>query len=92
MKLSGNITSESSISGSIMSGDISGALSNPLSVGPSAYEVAVANGFDGTEQEWLESLKGYTPIRGVDYWTKADIEEMKMELKDYINALLKDKE
>ena len=92
MKLSGNITSESSISGSIMSGDISGALSNPLAVGPSAYEVAVANGFDGTEQEWLKSLKGYTPIRGVDYWTKADIEEIKMELKDYINALLKDKE
>jgi hypothetical protein len=26
--------------------------------GESAYEVAVANGFDGTEQEWLTSLKG----------------------------------
>lgn len=28
--------------------------------GLSAYEVAVANGFDGTEQEWLDSLKGET--------------------------------
>lgn len=26
--------------------------------GKSAYEVAVANGFEGTEEEWLESLKG----------------------------------
>ena len=26
--------------------------------GKSAYEVALANGFDGTETEWLESLKG----------------------------------
>lgn len=26
--------------------------------GLSAYEVAVANGFEGTEEEWLESLKG----------------------------------
>lgn len=28
-------------------------------VGYSAYEVAVQNGFEGTESEWLESLKGY---------------------------------
>lgn len=26
--------------------------------GDSAYEIAVENGFVGTEQEWLESLKG----------------------------------
>lgn len=26
--------------------------------GLSAYELAVKNGFEGTEQEWLESLKG----------------------------------
>lgn len=26
--------------------------------GASAYEVAVKNGFDGTEEEWLDSLKG----------------------------------
>ena len=28
------------------------------SPGASAYEVAVANGFEGTEQEWLDSLNG----------------------------------
>lgn len=30
----------------------------PVSDGESAYEIAVRNGFEGTEAEWLESLKG----------------------------------
>ena len=33
--------------------------------GDSAYEVAVANGFVGTESEWLESLVGPTGPQGV---------------------------
>lgn len=43
--------------------------------GKSAYQIAVENGFDGTETEWLENLKGkngkdgYTPKKGVDYYT-----------------------
>ena len=92
--------------------------------GKSAYEIAVENGFEGTEQEWLESLVGQaagfgtptasattlasgeqptvnvsasgedtakvfnfqfgipagadgkTPVKGVDYYTEADKEEM----------------
>lgn len=39
--------------------------------GKSAYEIAVDNGFKGTETEWLESLKGadgYTPVKGKDYF------------------------
>ena len=34
--------------------------------GKSAYELAVDNGFEGTEEEWLESLKGkgFTPALG----------------------------
>lgn len=39
--------------------------------GASAYEIAVKNGYKGTEQEWLESLQGedgYTPIKGLDYF------------------------
>lgn len=42
--------------------------------GYSAYEVALLNGFEGTETEWLASLKGadgYTPIKGVDYFDGA---------------------
>lgn len=93
MKITGSIQNKESISGAVLKeGNISSALSNPLTQGYSAYEIAVQNGFKGTEKEWLESLKGYTPIRGVDYWTKADVEEIKIELKDYINALLKSKE
>lgn len=38
----------------------------------SAYALAVKHGFKGTEGEWLDSLNGYTPERGVDYWTDAD--------------------
>lgn len=51
--------------------------------GYSAYEVAVVNGFDGTVDEWLASLKGAsgdTPVKGVDYYTndekQAFIEEI----------------
>lgn len=32
--------------------------------GKSAYEIAVANGFKGTEAEWLESLVGDAPHIG----------------------------
>lgn len=94
------------------------------SPGKSAYEIAVENGFEGTEQEWLESLVGQsagfgaptasatslangeqptvavsasgentakvfdfrfgipagadgkTPIKGVDYYTETDKQEM----------------
>lgn len=52
---------------------------NHGSNGKSAYELAVENGYTGTEQEWLESLKGIdgkdSPIIGIDiyegiyYWT-----------------------
>lgn len=64
---------------------IVGAVSNPEKIyGKSAYEVAVQNGFVGTEAEWLASLKGdpgETPQRGVDYYTETD----KLDL---INSIL----
>ena len=37
---------------------LKGTLEGPAYRGYSAYEIAVRNGFIGTEQEWLESLKG----------------------------------
>jgi hypothetical protein len=43
----------------------------PAIVGRSAYQTAVKNGFDGTEEEWLATLKGepgYTPQKGIDYF------------------------
>lgn len=40
--------------------------------GKSAYEIAVENGFEGTEMEWLESLKGETPdLTG--YYSEANL-------------------
>lgn len=53
--------------------------------GKSAYEVAVVNGFEGTEEEWLESLKGadgHTPVKGVDYFTEKDKAEIQSNIKD----------
>lgn len=65
--------------------------------GKSAYQVAVDNGYIGTETEWLASLKGdigeqglqgergepgeagYTPVKGKDYFTDAEIAEIKQE-------------
>ena len=58
--------------------------------GLSAYEIAVNNGFEGTESEWLDSLvgakgsDGYTPVRGTDYWTEADKAEIKAYVDDAI--------
>ena len=49
--------------------------------GDSAYEIAKQNGFTGTKQEWLESLKAKAPILGTDYWTDAD----KQAINDYID-------
>lgn len=43
--------------------------------GESAYQIALNNGFAGTEEEWLESLHGkdgYTPVKGVDYFDGED--------------------
>lgn len=54
--------------------------------GKSAYEVAVLNGFEGTEAEWLESLKGNTPQKGVDYFTEEDIEEIVDEVSKNVTV------
>lgn len=41
-----------------MSNVLRGVITNPDTIyGKSAYEIAVMHGFDGTEEEWLESLQ-----------------------------------
>ncbi len=52
--------------------------------GLTAYEVAVKNGFEGTEAEWLESLK---PVKGTDYYTEQDKEEIEEDLIESLNCL-----
>ena len=59
-------------------------IEDKVKFGKSAYDLAVKNGFKGTEKEWLESLKGPhgdKPVRGIDYWTDED----KAEIKSYVD-------
>ena len=44
-------------------------LSNYIENGKSTYELAVKNGFEGTEAEWLDSLKGKDGKDGSDGYT-----------------------
>lgn len=74
MSLYGSATAKTVIKGKVL---------KPETIhGYSAYEIAVIHGFEGTEEEWLASLKGakgdagYTPIKGTDYFTEADKTEI----------------
>lgn len=53
-------------------------LENAISKAKSAYQIAVENGFEGTEEEWLESLKGK---KGTDYILTA---QDKSEIADIV--------
>lgn len=53
----GNISKQSS-GGYVGGGGGSGEPGEPGQDGLSAYQIAVINGFEGSEEEWLESLKG----------------------------------
>ena len=65
-----------------------------------AYRIAVANGFDGTVEAWLESLrgkdgkdgakgdKGDTPVKGVDYFTEAEQAAFLAECKRYTDEAI----
>lgn len=60
--------------------------------GKSAYEIAVQNGFSGTEKQWLESLQGKTPEIGSNgHWIIDGVDTgILATSKDYIDTLLKD--
>ena len=47
-----------------------------LKNGESAYEIAVKHGFAGTEEAWVDSLHGVTPVKGVDYFTGEERQTM----------------
>lgn len=43
--------------------------------GKSAYEIAIENGFSGSEEEWLDSLNGITPHIGENnHWFIGDLD------------------
>lgn len=60
MGIEGNVTASKVIKGKISgAGKINGNINKLMELrGYSAYEVAVIEGFNGTEEEWLESLRG----------------------------------
>lgn len=78
-KLTGIIKSENKLTGSLgvrneINVDIIGTGARGKE-GKSAYEIWLDLGNEGTEQEYLASLKGnegYTPIKGVDYFDGID--------------------
>lgn len=46
-----------------------------LQDGKSPYDIAIENGFEGTEAEWLESLKGGNDPTDIDFTSNAPIED-----------------
>ena len=80
-----NFNSGNTLPGNV-NGDyvLRGMVSMPKIVYKDSYMLAVKNGFVGTIEEWLESLKGepgspgekgdpgYTPVKGVDYFDGQD--------------------
>lgn len=64
------ITAKEKIRGSVSGSGILGGTAEQKIFYTDAYNIALANGFVGSIEDWLESLKGkdgYTPVKGVDY-------------------------
>lgn len=83
--LEGTISEQNTLTGRISEEEpVGGVVLNPEKIyGKSAYEVAVANGFVGTEEAWVASLKGEkgdTPQKGVDYFTDGDQDALILRL------------
>lgn len=58
--------------------------------GKSAYDIAVANGFQGSEVEWLKSLVGITPHIGKNgnwYIGESDTGVLASPNLDYLNLV-----
>lgn len=63
----GKINNHQSIQGKIDgSQEVCGIISNTILRGYSAYDVAILNGYKGTEEEWLASLHGKDGIDGIN--------------------------
>ena len=57
-KHTGTIISNGTVEGQLQpTVQMSGTLNTEVLRGYSAYQVAVSQGFNGTQEEWLESLK-----------------------------------
>ena len=52
--------------------------------GLSAYQIAVQNGFVGTEKEWLESLKGGDDPSDIDWSTPSSEDDEPSDVSDIV--------
>ena len=87
-KLNGSLSDGNNIGGKISSpnqelnGDLSagnkagGKIAGLKVYHTDAYAIAVKRGFNGTIDEWLESLKGKKPVKGIDYYTEEEVQEI----------------
>jgi hypothetical protein len=57
--------------------------------GLSAYDIAVANGFVGTEQEWLDSLKAVASLNDIDDVTITNVSNKQTLIYDVTTSLWK---
>lgn len=55
--------------------------------GLSAYDIAVANGFEGTEEEWLESLKSITNLVTSGFGENIDVDLTGVALESTSQAI-----
>jgi hypothetical protein len=87
MSLGGIVSSKQAINGKAAEKEtVRGKLDKLVVYHTDAYKIAVQHGFKGTIEEWLESLNGYTPIKGIDYWTAEDIAAIVAELDENLAA------
>ena len=56
--------------------------------GKSAYQIAVDNGYSGTEEQWLESLKGADGTSYDDTEIKADIADINQTINNGVNIAI----
>lgn len=60
----------------------------PSITGQSAYQVWLDSGNTGTEEDFFRTLVGRTPIKGIDYWTEDDKNEILDSVSTYIDLEL----
>jgi hypothetical protein len=91
MSLSGRLSTDESIVGKI------GVL-NTIE-GKSAYEIALLNGFDGTEEEWIASLKGekgdayiITEADKEEIADKVAVDNLQESAEKYIDSVIEEKD
>lgn len=87
----GGKASGASVSGIVSNkAKVSGDIMHTLLKGQSAYEEAVANGFEGTEEEWLASLGATVTVGEVSVGNEITIENVGTPHDAVLNFTLTD--